>query len=312
MKPRVLFLTGLESDYISSVVWDGLQEVLGEENVVDSRFTPVLHSYTNSANAFWSVGGFRSGPCFNWSDEPYDLIVYNASYRRDGHDDFATTLREKYLKKDGKVVVVDGMDGYLDIGLPPFIFDCYLRREIRSGVQYQFPMESMEFACPQRWLEWKERERPYDIFVAHSLQPSHLRWEALSRVFQTSTRHQSIVCSSHLVAGGAYFDYLRRSKIAICCPGAESSDCMRFAEVVASGCVPVFLGLPAKQREYWFMPENSFTCSNVDDLAAVLDDALAADLPAMRRSLMDRVRRLHTTRERAERLLRLAGVTGWE
>lgn len=305
---KALFCTSYSDDFISAVVWDGLQEVLGEENVSDAAFSPCLHAYSPVRSPAWRVGGSRSGRCLDLADHDYDLLVLNAALLRDHDWHWPINLKTQFLRQGGKVALIEGGDGWNEINLPPFPVDAVFRREIALGVDYG-PVRHLTFAAPARWLPGSDRpERTWDIFNANSYPSNATRWDAASWMFRSSRRHFSLACTGGLPLDH-YFNCMRDSRLAICCAGGGDSDCMRFAEAPACGAIPIFVGVPQKIRENWFEPEeHAFFCGAPDELPAVIDRALGMDLHAMRVRLLQHVWKYGTTAAMARRILQAVGM----
>ncbi len=307
---RALYATAGHDDYIASCLWDGLQELLGWENVSCAGWNSGFHDYTRAGSACWRVGGHRTGTCLRHEDGvSYDLAVFNACHLNDHRDwHWGQNLLYRHLKPGGKVAVVEGGDGYNEVSYPPFKVDGYFRREIRPGFPYPEAPTHLTFSAPARWLEGSDStRRKYDVLGVNSYFSHPMRWEILQRMFQTARRHVSLACSG-AVSDDRWLDYLRSSKLCLCPPGGADSDCMRYAEAAACGAVPVFIGLPGKVREDWFSHENAFFCGSPNELPALLDHALGCDLDAMRGRLLDHVRRHMTTAAMARKVLSKVGL----
>ncbi len=340
MPLKVLFATSAGDDHHSACLWDGLCDLLGEENVYDAGFTPSLHAGSGWGGACARVGmggnmakpkdenevkgtngstgrvsGFRAGRC--WSGETdFDLLVLNAAFLRDHDWHWAHTMRLA-LKPGGKVAFCEGWDGAGEWhnpwteSNPPFPVDAVFRREFDPAVGYGYPcpVHSLLMACPRRWTDGSDNaDRPIDVFYAANYTSHPLRWEVLSAMWQTRNPHRSIGASRG-VGFENYFDFLRQSKLAICPPGAAAADSLRTWEVVACGAIPIFVGYPAYKREPWFAKDEAFHCDTAAQLPGVIDHALTGvDLTMMRLFLRDQVMANHTTRARAKRMLDLLGM----
>jgi hypothetical protein len=303
---KILFATTNGDDYMSACLWDGLQEVLGEENVADTGYAQNLHAMTADGPS-GRIGGHRNGRCLAHTDGPiYDLLVLNVVFLRDHDWHWAISLQQSYLKPGGKTVLVEGNDNAWEVNSPGLPVDAVFRREMLAhDYGYGVPVHSLMMAAPSRWFADSDHDaRPYDILCASSVAANPIRWGVLPAIFRTQRRPNAIVCSGGL-GFAAYFSYLRQSKLSICAPGG-GSDCMHQWEAIAGGAIPVFVEHPGLIREPWFN-ETVFWSPTIADLPRVLDHALSLDLPAMRRRLREWALEHHTTAARARRLLRLTG-----
>lgn len=296
---KCLFVTSSTDDYLSSCLWDGLQEVLGEDNVYDAGFTPSLHYHETSLGPSHRISGSRPGKCLQASDGDFDLLVLNKAFLRDHHWNYAYELQGRLLST-ARIAWVEGEDNYTDITVPPFAFHAAFRREIAYGVSYPYRCFPLLFSAPRRWFKPINHTRMYDVFYAASYQSNPIRWPTFSKMWDTQNRHLSIACSGS-VGFETYFDFMRNSKITICPPGA-GSDCMHQWEAIACGSIPLFVGHVPMDRGVWF-PECILTCDTVEDLPRVIDHALGLDLEKMRAELNSWALLHHTTAARAKFLL---------
>lgn len=322
---KVLFVMCKQAtDHLGSVLWDGLCEVLGEENVVDAVGHRLLHSSMCGelpyrgyapwrfahADVLSGISGRREGRVWDGSESGFDLLVLNAAFLREYGWEWAKRWAGA-LRAGGKVAYVEGWDSAHEIHTPLVTPDAVFRKEIDPGFAYPYSCHHLTFAFPSRWMHEDDLtcERPRDLFYSGTTHSHPDRWATLSAVFQSSARHQSVVASAHLgVSATEYFWHYRRSKLALCPASAEGADSLRTYEAVACGCIPLFVSYPPWRRDDWFSGK-VFECAGAGDVAAHVDAALARDLPAMRRELLAFAREKHTTRARAEKLLRLVGVS---
>ena len=322
---KCLFVTAREAtDHLASCLWDGLQEVLGEENVVDAVGHRLLHNYTcgetewqgetgdsrfGSKDVLGGISGRRHGRHLVDSEERFDLLVLNAAFLREFDWSWADPWVNR-LNRGGKIAYVEGWDSAHEVHKPPIAVDAVFRKEIDPSFSYPYDCHHLTFAAPARWFhsEDETRERPFDVFYSGTTHSNAIRWATLAAVFQSRQHHKSIVSSKHMgVSVPAYFNYYRQSKLALCPASAEGADSLRTYEAVACGAIPLFVGYPSWRREEWFGGK-IFQCSRPDEVAAHIDAALDRDLPAMRRELLAFARQHHTTRARAEKLLRLTEI----
>lgn len=327
--PRVLFVQPKNScDYLASMIWDGLQEVLGEENVVDAAGCPWLHrsgcdgvcltdkdvvGRVAQGPVVRAISGTREGVTIQEGGGGFDVLVIFSSFNRDftWHEVFDWARRLN--KGAAKVAYVEGWDGASQYERPQMAVDRVFRKEIDPSVAYPYEPTHLGFAFPSRWLlDGTERfDRPLDVFWSGNpdacLPGREVRWPMLGQAFRTRRHHRSVLASYGL-GYDHYFALLRQAKLALCPSGADLTDSLRTFEAVACGAVPVFVGYPPWRREPWFPPEACISCT-ADTLPEHLDEALSHDLGPRRRAMLDCAREHHTTAARATQMLRALGVT---
>lgn len=322
---KCLFVGPKSPDYLVSCVWDGLQEVLGEGNVVDAVDSPwlhkssadrMLHENTGGERALGGMevvrllGASREGCRLNVKDDPYDFMVLASSFNRDRDWDWARQMRRDWVKPGGKVAYLEGWDAAWQVVPPEMQVDAVFRKEISRQVQYPYSPVHLTFAMPERLFVKQDGHRPLDLFWSgnpDSCHPDHpVRWPMLSRAFQCHTHHRSVM-ATYGFGFDAYFDLLRKTKLALCPSGADDTDSLRTMEAAACGAIPVFVGYPDHVRDPWFPPETCFTCS-VDELPGVIDEALKSDLAPKRAALLKHSREFHTTACRARKILQTLGL----
>ncbi len=317
---KCLFIGPMDQDYLASCLWDGLQEVLGEENVVDAVDSPWLHKSScdrlcdeesmrrlSSPPILRSIGASREGRRLRKDDEgTFDLLVLNASFNRNEGWAWARAWL-KWLKPGGKAAYVEGWDAPWHIYPPEMPVDAVFRKEIGHTISYPYKSHHLTFALPLRmFVESAEGARSCDVFWSGNpnscLPGKPVRWPMLSRAFQTRKWHSSVIASRGL-GWDVYWSLLRSCNLALCPSGADETDAMRTYEAAACGAIPVFVGYPGdRERDPWFSGEHCIDCT-VETLPAHLDEALANDQTPKRRALLEHARKHHTTRARAEKLL---------
>lgn len=309
-------------------LYDGLQEVLGEPNVVDAIGCPWLHNSElacdlwppaeserklDSFFALDSISGQWEGRRLDRYDKDFDLIVVHACANRDGDWGRVLPLLD-LLRPGGKVAFVEGWDAAWQVSRPDFRIDAYFRKEIMAGVGYPGLPHHLGFAAPARWFEpvpVEDAARPYDVVFVGNPDSAHpgnpeMRWRMLSDLFRTRRHHCSVAATRGLGVE-EYWRLLRQAKLALCPAAADGADSLRTYEAVAAGAVPVFVGYPDHVREPWFTGEHAIFCDS-GTLVEHLDEALGHDQTAKRRALLAHAKEEHTTRARAEKLLRCVGL----
>lgn len=310
---RVLFVAPEKScDFLASCLYDGLQEVCGHDNVIDAVGCDWLHAGSDGmgSDVVKAVSCVRPGR--NLTEQGFalsDLIVLNACFNRECSWEWASKWLN-HLKPGGKVAYVEGWDAAWQVNDPEIHVDAYFRKEIASHVQYPMQPHPLTFAAPARWFDWQETgDRPIDVYFSGNpntcLPSAPVRWPALGQVFRTHRTHRSIIVTSASdVEYEGYLSMMRHSKLALCLPAADNADSFRTYEAVACGAIPIFVGYPNHVRDPWFPPELVYSCS-VEDLPEHIDEALAHDLTEKRQALIEWSRKNHTTRARAEKLLKV-------
>jgi hypothetical protein len=209
---KCLFVTCKnDPDYISACLWDGLQEVLGEPNVVDAVNSPWLHK--SSLDAMYGTGphpevraisGSREGEVLQDWCPWFDLIVVNACFVREHDWDWAKWVIKELLAPNGKVAYVEGWDAAWHHEPPQIPVDAYFRREINDAIPYPMRPHHLSFAMPERMFpqetpkpsareqareiveqavlgnywptkddKWWEGDRPFDVFFAGNPRSCH-------------------------------------------------------------------------------------------------------------------------------------------
>lgn len=310
---KCLFVTSKSPDHLSCVLWRGLQEVLGEQNVVDAVGNPLLHRSTaGSGHGLEVICGHAEGKILRPGDGPFDLVVIHSCFTRELTWDFVFALL-KYATKNVKVAYVEGWDAAWQVEPPQMMVDAYFRKEIKPGVKYPTPPHHLTFALPEEsYTKRVGAPRPWDVCFIGSITTGHpdklnLRRDMVGSLIQAK-RLKDFVLATPGRGMAFYYDTLAESKLALCPVAADGADSLRTYEAMSAGAVPVFVGMPDYQREDWFTPDTAYFCG-VGDVADCVDRALSVDLTARRAALLEHGRKFHTTKARAEKVLRALGVT---
>jgi hypothetical protein len=314
---RVLFVAPRNSpDFLASCLWDGLQEVCGEANVVDAVGCPWLHLGSDGcgSDVVRAVSCVRNGVVKDNEglSSLCDLLVINACFNRE-HDWPWIVQFLELLTPTGKVAYVEGWDAAWQVHPPKIHVDAYFRKEIAPNVAYPMPPHYLTFAAPERWFLLDNGRRTCDVFFSgnpNTCLPAHpIRWPALGEVFRTRNTHRSIIATTGM--GLDYFRYfaaMRQSKLCLCLPAADNADSFRTFEAIACGAVPIFVDYPLHHRDPWFPRDACITCT-VSTLAEHIDEALSHDLAPRRAALRDHALKYHTTAARARQMLTALGMT---
>lgn len=325
---KVLVVTSRHRDHLASALWDGMQSVLGEDNVVDAVGCPFLHRSSvldylaasgersesarrfNTAFVCQAMSGTREGRTWDRKESDFDLLVVHSCFT----DDFDWSLVRdcsNYLKPAGKIAYVEGQDDAQYVLFPSASVDEVFRKEIDPAFAYPYDPVHLTFGAPGRWFDGAdvpEAARDIDVFFTGNPETNGApRWRMLSKVFQSPRQFRAVAATCGL-GWGNYFAMLRRAKFALCPSTAAGSDSTRTYEAVACGAIPVFVGYPDHARDPWFPPEVCCSCATVDELPDLLDSALSGhDLSPMRKRLREWALANHTTRARALKVLTTLG-----
>jgi hypothetical protein len=301
---KVLFVTSHLPDYLSSMLYQGFCEIVGHQNV----FEPIEAE---------SLRNREGGPCGNIIHQPRplffgfhtlcDLMVVNSCFTRDRDWPWLASLQRRALTASAPVAYIEGWDSAEHEIYPPpspARIDAVFRREINPDISYPYICHALPFAAPEHWFKDWQLERQLDVCCVHHYGSHPLRWESLRKVFETQSRHCSVVCSGNL-NHATYWGILRRSKLCVVTPGAGScADVLRMWEAVAAGAIPILVGHPRRKRfEPWFDVSEVFLCPEIEALPYVIDAALSRDLEPMRERLREKALAHHTTKARAQRIL---------
>jgi hypothetical protein len=303
---KALFVTRDGDDYVASCLWDGLRCVLGAENVADASMSKSLISHEGACSRIVN----KVNPVFRIpeKDEQFDVAVVNACYGHDRSEGWLRDVLGRHLKTDGKIAWVDGGDSpHEDYG--SVRADAYFKREIDPGNDYSQPWRPMLMGVPEHWLGTVDlvRKRTYDFFCVFTASAHPTRWKCLRALWETSG-HTSIAASGAICSPSEHAAYLRNSSFCVCPPGA-GSDCLRQWEAAAAGAIPVFVGHPPRVRDPWFGDGQVIELVTASFLSSLPPLLAGGDVSEMRHRLHAQVLNYHTTRRRAELLLRGLGFT---
>jgi hypothetical protein len=313
---KVLFISCKTGDYIASCLWDGFQELCGQDNVFDAVDSPLFHvdppTFDNATSVAGRISATRIGRKLDYSERrpQFDLMVINACFTREHDWHWPITLAKTCLKSEAKIAYVEGWDGSRDINPPNMHVDAIFRRELNPDIDYPYKCHCLMMSAPSRWFNENE-QRHLDVFYAAYSVGWNPRWDVCRMAWSTQKRHQSLISSCGIIGLKEYFGYLGNSKLGLCPTGAggESFDCLRTWEVVANGAIPIFIGLPKRVKEPWFASDECFECYDVNELPGIIDRALDMDLDTMRKKMQANARQNHTTKARAKKILDVLGLS---
>ncbi len=311
---KVLFASATHCDWIASTLWQGLIEVLGQESVFDAtggdRSLPGSQCHTTST--LENPRGPETG---------FDLLVLNSIFLVEHDWNWAVGhLGQETmghlggrLKAGAKIILVEGHDGANDIHPPPFPVDAVFRREIDPLIAYPYDCQSIDFALPQRLFDLGDHNRPFDLACVMNAKGMPHRETALAEARRLHGRFA--VTAGEGYPHDQYMQALRLSKFVLCVPGAaDCGDCIRNAEAVAMGAIPIFVADPPRIKVPWFDSTTAVWCpafrwhSIVSELEPLLAGVLRGDVLAKRRRLQAYGLEHHCTAAMARRLLRSVGL----
>lgn len=280
-----------EVDFLALGLWDGLQEVLGEENVVDAVGSPNLHAdlcdevvfdggtefspercYGNDPNNCTTIGGRRNGRILDADECGFDLLVITAQFTtgRDSNKWDGPGCPWEWvrgflprLRKGGRVAYVEPWDSCSQVQRPELRVDAYFRKEMHPEFRYLGKPHHLTYAAPRRWFNGLETadgldrpqglERIFDVlFIGYPGSNP-----ARGKMLEVATRSRLV--KKYLLANVArinipstsYFRLLRQAKVVLCPASAAGAEPLRNYEAVASGAIPLLIGYPPWRRDNW-------------------------------------------------------------
>ncbi len=320
---KVLFASAANSpDMSAGFLWDGLQTLLGPENVADATYGKALRGspegwWANDRPIRWNPEGHR---CPQPSEDDFDLLVATSTFLRDHDWRWLQDLGDRNLKRSGKKVWFETLDGAADFIQPLIQFDAVFKREIDPGFPYPYLHPPLSLLCgvPERWFSdpkygWTD-QKEYDVFnVSNAFSTGHpTRWNSLSATFGTTRRYHALVGTSCLNPNWIYLEIARKFKLIVEGPGAEgASDNGHTWEGIGLGGISLFVEQSCRPRWPWFTGEHCFWCASTHDLPSAIDRAMGSDLDAMRLRLKAHVLEWHTTEKRAGQFLHMIEEDAW-
>jgi hypothetical protein len=319
---KVLFASAKDTpDMSANFLFDGLQTLLGPENVADAADGTALRG---SPEGKWA----NSRPLQYFEDHrvpqpgefDFDILVATSTFLRDQSWAWLETMKQLRLKHGGKMVWFDTLDGAADGFVPPFPVDAVFKREIDPAVQYKYGHPPLSLLCgvPERWFTdqiygWTD-QKAYDVFNVSNAVTTGVptRWQSLSPTFCTSKRYNTLAGAGVLQPNSIYLHVARMFKLIVECPAGEgASDNGHLWEGIGLGGIPIFVQQACRPRWPWFTDEHCFWCDRPEDLPAAIERAMDSDLDAMRLRLKDHVLAQHTTKERARQFLQMIEADAW-
>jgi hypothetical protein len=309
---RVLFASFDGGDYLASMLLDGLQEVLGWENVADAGNNQYFHRFPEKPrDPNEMICSTRK--CKKAVDEDdFDLLVLNAAFLRQHDWHFALRCRERLLPW-GKIAYVEGWDSAHEVHNPltecgpPFHVDAVFRREIDPDFSYPYAAHHLDFAAPARWFEETEQKsltRDIDVFWIGTNHSCPVRPRMVEEALKLGDKFNVVVHGEHRYTAWEHLDMLRRSKIALIPPGADYCNCLACWCAIAAGAVPVFVEHPRRTCEPNFFNIVGAWCQ-VESLADTVKMLMAVDCKNIHDDVLSYGKMWHSTKTRAEKLLQI-------
>jgi hypothetical protein len=325
---KVLFASAAHTpDMSAGFLWDGLQSLLGVQNVADATAGTALRGkpegqWANDRPIRWRFPGKHRTP--RPGEDDFDLLVATSTFLRDHDWTWLNDLRQKKLKKDGKFVWFETLDGSADFFTLQHDVDAVFKREIDPGMREVYarawghPPLSLLCGIPERWFSdpvygWTD-QKPYDVFnVSNAVSTGNpTRWNSLSATFATSRRIHALAGTATLLPNEIYLRVARNFKLIVEGPGGEgASDNGHLWEGISLGGIPLFVGQSCRPRWPWFSGEHCFWCDRTEQLPATIELALDSDLDAMRLRLREHCLKWHTTEKRAGQFLQMIEADAW-
>lgn len=309
IRPRVLFIMHPRPHYGLDVLFDGLCDCLGDENVVEFPWKPTLHGGDSPDQ--------QNYPCrFDRRGEPrtaqqlagelragcFDFILFGDIEGDVPHQDVQTLLQARGVRP---VFLVDALDEMCNfrptVGqrLDLADFDGYFKREMVWSVDYGPHAYPLPFAhALPRDVPLPETDRPYDFFWA-----GHRRF-GQRRLYLEALEARHGWNLARQFNRGEYQHRLRESRIGLNCFGM-GFDTVRFWELPAHGCMLLSDRLPLRIPFAFQDGVHAVFFDDLPDLLEKTDYYLthldeAATIAAAGHA---HFRRYHTNRARATQLL---------
>lgn len=224
---KILYVDHTDSNYGSSILYKGLCEVLGHDNVIDY---PANGAYHGSP-----VWPFQPNyPEKAWDGE-MDLIVL-ATPRPHALETLKTLERLPY---DRPFVFVDQED------YSSFNWDiyneykplCCFKRSFQDFVEKPDNCYPLPLGCPFEMTD-PYRERPIDIYINWNARNNLIRPEIEQLLCMWKLTHPgvNVEVANHPIAWTLYFNELKHTKVCISAPGYDNCYPMRFWEGISAGC----------------------------------------------------------------------------
>jgi hypothetical protein len=306
-KPRLLVLTEPQPDYGADVLYDGLAEMLGDDNVVDYPWKGTLHgaqpdSFANYPCAFvrpgrqWTIHevieALRAGQ--------FDATLYCASLR----SAYASELQAITSASPTPVFVVDQSDNPLNqrgamaahAGVPENA--PYFKREMLACVDYGPDAFPLPFAYPAAKMRPIQSNRDVPLFWAGE------RNAALRPIFLNRIEAMQNVRFDEKMSQDAYKDAIGRARIGLSFFGF-GYDTVRYWELPAHGAMLMSERPPIRIPHNFVDGESAVFFNDLEELENRLVYYLDRPEEAERigRAGREHLERYHTGAARARLLL---------
>jgi len=346
---RVLFVEHPESDYLSAVLYMGLCELLGPDNVCDFPHKPSYHGRAHTfpspyERVVWPEdmslvpaharppgplpeGVAYTGP-FEWmvpspSEErsmgqvleelltgEFDLVIL-ASPRKYAIDALASLVQQLAPPRMPPTVLVDGED-YQDIRhdlVERFKPAAYCKRELLSGKTCAAALHPLPLACPLWPLPQEEVSK--DVDVAFLGGGSSAQREEVCQALRSEFGDRFAGAVGGHVSHRQYLASLARARVAVSVRG-HGYDTLRYWEIPAMpGTLMAADACPLVRPEPFQHGRDSLVFHDTQDLVVHVRWALDDESrrAELARAGNEHLRRHHSAPARAAQLLKYGGIT---
>lgn len=307
--PRILFLLHPRPHYGLDILLDGLCEVLGDENVVDFPWKPLLHGCQQEDYASYPCTASRRGEALDEAavtrqlrEGRFDLILM-ADFEEGSQPD--VTRRVLDAGRDLPVFIVDATDLCHDVSSEVMVkfgmtrVAGYFKREMLTTVDYGPNTFPLPFAYSDRRVAPDfAGDRTEDFFWAghREFGLRRLYLEHLEKVYGRSLDER--------VSQEEYVGRLLRTRIGINIFG-KGFDTVRYWELPAHGCMLLSERLPI-HIPFDFVPnESAVFFGDLPELEEKLAYYIAHrdESLAIARAGYEHLKRHHTASARARQVL---------
>ncbi len=307
--PRVLLVTHPRPHFGLDALFDGLCSVLGDANVVEFPWKPLLHGQPPPELAHYPCACDHAG-------EPLGLDAFVAELRQGQFDYILYGDMEQALEREAAraildaagstpLFLIDAQDECVDHSRETLAYmgrggaQACFKREMLACVDYGPRVFPLPFAHPDaRVASDIANERPTAFFWAGQ------RWPGLREVYLRTIESVLGERFDHVYPPGEYIQRIRDARIGLSAFGA-GFDTVRYYELPAQGCLlfsePPPIRIPHNFRD----GETAVFFEDLDELREKLEHLLAHPDEAARiaHAGHEHLRRHHTASARARHLL---------
>ncbi len=316
---KTLYLEHPEADFMGAIVYMGLCEELGAENVVDYPYKKSYHGETDVYPSFYEKGQMGCTGPFGWFHgqqgrewarqevldrfSEFDLVVLGSprTFGIAALDDLVQAVGREKLPP---LALVDGED-YRDIRvdlIDRFKPTVYFKRELVAPVLgYGVLILPFQFASPLPPIEPKPKDIDV-LFVGGATWPGRAETCAALR---NAFGDRFVGGESVRFSYDDYIDAIARAKVAVSVRG-HGYDTLRYWEIPSCpGTLLLADRLPLIRHKPFEEGTHALYFSSSDELVASAQRALNEDFwrQQIAEAGNDRLRTHHTARSRAQQLI---------